>query len=97
MQAKEQKKLETSGKMNHKNNLDKSHTDYLLGEVKNGRWTDARTWNILELQVHETIINRDNGCIGIYQLLTSTIFIVPNSLLSLNIEENGFMKILRSS
>ena len=29
--------------------------------------------------------------------LTATIFLVPNSLLSFNLEENGFMKILRKS
>ena len=29
--------------------------------------------------------------------LTATIFLVPNSLLSFNLEENGFMKILQTS
>ena len=29
--------------------------------------------------------------------VTSTLFLVPNSLLSFNLEENGFMKILRPS
>ena len=77
--------------MNYKKNFYESHTDCLLGEVKNGRWIDARTCDHLELQVHETVTHWDNGCIGIYQLLTSTLFIVPNSLLSFNLEENGFM------
>ena len=30
-------------------------------------------------------------------IVTATIFLVPNSLLSFNLEENGFMKILRAS
>ena len=29
--------------------------------------------------------------------ITATLFIVPNSLLSFNLEENGFMNILRAS
>ena len=29
--------------------------------------------------------------------VTSTLFLVPNSLLSFNLEENGFIKILRPS
>ena len=29
--------------------------------------------------------------------VTETLFLVPNSLLFFNLEENGFMKILRSS
>ena len=38
------------------------------------------------------VIRLSDGCIGIYQLLTATICIVPNSLLPFNLEENGFMK-----
>ena len=37
------------------------------------------------------VIRRAYGCIGIYQLLIATIFIVPNSLLPFKLEENGFM------
>ena len=29
--------------------------------------------------------------------VTETLFLVPNSIISFNLEENGFMKILRSS
>ena len=43
------------------------------------------------LHVHTIVIRLADGCIGIYQLLTATIFIVTNSLLPFNIEENGFM------
>ena len=69
----------------------------VLGEVKNGLWIDTRTCNLLELNVHATVIRWDDGCIGSYQLLTATLFIVTNSLLYFNIEENGFTKILRAS
>ena len=55
------------------------------------KWTDTRTCNLLELHIHAIVIRLENGCIGIYQLLTETIFIVPNSLLPFNLEENGFM------
>ena len=41
--------------------------------------------------VHGIVIRLADGCIDIYQLLTETIFIVPNSLLPYNLEENGFM------
>ena len=54
-------------------------------------WIDAHTCNLLESHVHAIVIRQDDGCIGIYQLLTATIFIVPNSLLPFNLEENGFM------
>ena len=37
------------------------------------------------------VIRLADSCIGIYQLLTATIFIVPNSFLPFNLEENGFM------
>ena len=53
--------------------------------------TDAHTCDLLKLHVHTIAICLDDGCIGIYQLLTATIFIVPNSLLPFNLEENGFM------
>ena len=45
----------------------------------------------LEMHVHAIVIRWADGCIGIYQLLTATIFIVPNSLLPFNLEGNGFM------
>ena len=53
--------------------------------------TDTRTCNLLKLLVQTIFIRLADGCIGIYQLLTATIFIVPNSLLPFNLEENGFM------
>ena len=57
------------------------------------RWTDARTLDILGFHIHAIVIRWDDGCIGIHQLLTATLFIVPNSLLPFNLEEN----ILRAS
>ena len=73
------------------------HHSRLLGEVKNVRWKDARTCDILESHIHVIVIHSSDGCIGIYHLLTATLFIVHNSLLPFNLEENGFMKILRAS
>ena len=53
--------------------------------------TDTHTCNLLKLHVHTIVISLADGCIGIYQLLTATIFIVTNSLFPFNLEENGFM------
>ena len=50
------------------------------------KWTDTRTCDILKFHVHTIVIRLADGCIGIYQLLTATIFIVPNSLLSFNVD-----------
>ena len=55
------------------------------------KWTDARTCDLLKLHVHIIVIRLSYGCIGIYQLLKATIFIVPNSLLPFYLEENGIM------
>ena len=62
------------------------------------RWFDLDCWDNLKRDemdrrkhMHEIVICWADGCIGIYQLLTATIFIVSNSLLPLNLEENGFM------
>ena len=55
------------------------------------KWTDARTCSLLELHVHAIVIRWVDGCIGIYQLLTATILIAPNSLLPFNLEENVFI------
>ena len=54
-------------------------------------WIEARTCNLLKLHVHAIVISLADGCIGIYQLLTATIFIVTNSLLPFNLEGHGFM------
>ena len=59
--------------------------------LKQTKSTDARTYDLLKLYIHTIVIRLANDCIGIYQLLTATIFIVHNSLLPFNLEENGFM------
>ena len=55
------------------------------------KWTDTRTCDILKLHAHVIVISLADGCIGIYQLLKTTILIAPNSLLPFNLEENGYM------
>ena len=52
----------------------------VLGEVEIGKWTDAHTCDILESQVHAIVVHWADGCIMSYQLLTATLFILPNSL-----------------
>ena len=41
------------------------HHRSVLGEVKNGKWIDTSTCNLLETHIHETIIRWDDGCISI--------------------------------
>ena len=53
------------------------------------KWIDTHTCGILKFHVHAIVIRLEDGCIGIYQLLTAAISIVPNSLLPFNIEENS--------
>ena len=40
------------------------HHRSVLGKVKNVRWTDVHTRNILEMRVHATVIRWDDGYIG---------------------------------
>ena len=43
------------------------------------------------MHIHAIVISLADGWISIYQLFTENIFIIPNSLLPFNLEENGFM------
>ena len=60
-------------------------------KLKQTKWIEACTYDLLKFHVHAIVIRLAGECIGIYQLLTATIFIVINSLLTFNLEENGFM------
>ena len=68
-----------------------STTGVCWEKLKQTKRTDTHTCNPLMLHVHKIVIRLASGCISIYQLLIETIFILPNSLLPFNLEENSFM------